>query len=144
MIKLIPLSKVETKRIEPNTVTIQNIAIQNYSNTVESLEWLKQDNPDPKTLPDLFKYWVFNWYKIHNFSPENSIIAQNGLISKILGMKPQYYVQYEYKTAVWGFQIEGYESRIILYNSRRGTTIFAERGTTEECMTKLLQFLIGR
>jgi len=142
MIKIIPLSKAETKLIEPKAITIQNVAIPNYSDTKESLAWLKQENSKPQTIADLYKYWVMNWYKIHDFAPNNTINSQTEKISKILGMKPQYHVVYEYRTAVWGFQIEGYDAKIILYNSKRGTMIFAEKSITEECVKKLLQFLI--
>lgn len=144
MIKIIPLSKAETKLIEPKTITVQNVALPNYQDTEESLEWLKEENPEPKTTANLYKYWVMNWYKTHDLSPDNPINVQNDKISKILGMKPQYHVQYQYRTAVWGFQIEGYEAKIILYNSKRGTMIFAEKTITEDCVKKLLQFLIKK
>lgn len=143
-IKLIQLSKSDTKAAEPVLVSIFSLFFSEYykRNHEEQLTWLAKETPNPESIEDLIMYWVLKWYTVNNFSPVIPLTAQDEVISTILGIKPQYHVIYQnYRTAVWGFKIEGCDAKIIIYNSRRGTMIFSEASLSKECGIKLLRHL---
>lgn len=67
----------------------------------------------------LFK--IQSWYRVHGLTTKNPQKDFFEKLSKIIGHKPVYYKQYEYRTGVWGFEWE--DQKFILYRSEKGTQI---------------------
>ena len=70
---------------------------------------------------------VTTWYASWGIDP-NKFKAKRDKLAELLGMKPNYHVDYEYKTAVWGLEIAG--QKLVLYTSIKGTSIQLEEKTT--------------
>ena len=94
---IIPLSKKETKQAEKDNIPFMNLVFH-YK----------------ELYPELYNSsveFVLKWKRFIGIRDINtSIYWQNGMISKALGFKPQYYVvagSENYRNAVWGFRFQG-------------------------------------
>lgn len=94
------LSMNDTIFLENNTTHVQNVFGRN-----EKLHYLWLD--------------VLDWYRHHGISfTRTSIYKIISRMSSLLGHKPNYYANYEYKTAVWGLEWRG--KQFLIYLSKRG------------------------
>ena len=127
-----PLTKKETKQAEEDNIPFMNLVFH-YK----------------ESHPDLFKIsseLVLKWKRFIGIRDINSsIYQQNDLISKALGFKPQYYVvagSENYRNAAWGFKYQDCPYPFVLYNSKKGDTLYANQQISPECLETVIIFLM--
>lgn len=82
---------------------------------------------------------VTGWYRTHGLTTKDSIYKHNEKIAECLGFKPNYYVSYEYRNAVWGLRLG--EMEFIVYNSKRGFHIQVKHKTSKQDAQAILSCL---
>ncbi|AEO93567.1 gp308 [Bacillus phage G] len=101
------LSKERTRELEHTTEPIENFTM--YNERFKSQYFHKQ------------YFRINSWFRVNGLTTNNTQGKFNEKLSELLGYKPLYYQQYEYKTAVWGFEWKSEE--FIMYRSERGLSI---------------------
>jgi hypothetical protein len=117
--KLKILSKKETEILELSTVPIESIT--GYG----------------KPYVDYYfkiNFW-YNVYDIKTSDPQKKFVDK---LSDLLDYKPLYSKNYEYRTAVWGFQWEN--EYFVMYRSQKGLQIQIKNDFNKN---KLEEFLSG-
>ena len=104
-----PLSKKETKELEHTSTPIQNL--------FHSAKLLPSDCLILSELGMELQGWYHTWGLQANIR----ISSHWKKMSELLGIKPTYYCDYEYRTAVYGFLWNGH--KVILYLSMRGLSL---------------------
>lgn len=64
---------------------------------------------------------IQGWYHKHGLKANVRIMDHWKKLSELFGHKPLYYINFEYRNAVWAFEWE--REKFILYKSIRGTSI---------------------
>jgi hypothetical protein len=105
-----PLSKEETKSLEHRTVPYEHIRAEGFRNKAYTQMFHLQR-----------EIKIVEWYHYHGLEACGSIYLKWRKLTELFGYKPSYYVSYEYKNAVWGFEWEG--EKFLIYESIRGLSI---------------------
>lgn len=124
--KLEKLSQEETRILEKETTPFSNIAQYLFLN--EELATIWHD--------------IIGWAHTYNINVNKPSHKWKKLI-ELFKCKPNYYIIYEYKNAIWGFNTD--YGKIIIYNSLKGTGIQAlpefNKNKIKEFLTELRQVL---
>lgn len=103
------VSKERTKELEINTTPVVNLFWG--AGTDEQLH---------KKYFDIVTF-IYN----HGFTTLDSVYVRVNKISELLGFKQNYYVNYEYRSAVWGLKWKGQE--FVIYYSNKGFSVQCKR-----------------
>lgn len=125
------LSKERTRKLEKITTPPVNIV----SLTDQGLDDLKHRGVNV--------VWGFTtWYATWELDA-NKFREQRDKLIELFGVKPNYHVDYEYKNAVWGFEIDGNE--VVVYTSIKGTSVQVEnRPMTCEELVAIMSPLVDK
>ena len=85
---------------------------------------------------------ISSWYALYDIKA-GQLGAKRDKLVELLGLKPNYHVNYEYRNAVWGLEINGH--KCVLYTSIRGTDLQVEPKKWKPGeMQKLLKVLMDK
>ena len=128
---LIRLSKKQTKELEKNLESPCNLL--NNSKYDKIYEMF--------TLQSMI---LASWIDTQNLTMQHIQKQRTDKMSQLLGTKPNYHVNYEYRNAVWGFQYdEEINNMFIIYESIRGFLLKVNKNFDVNKINNLLEFLIS-
>jgi hypothetical protein len=129
---LIPLKKDEIKQLELVTYRVENC----YNNMASD------------TYKKCWQYMmgIQTWHDAQHISVNDTQKKLNNKLSQLLNNKPAYYVNYEYRNAVWGFYWDtGKENtennKFLIYHDRRGLSIQLHKQFRKDMAEQFLQEL---
>lgn len=126
--KLIPIAdKRKIRWLEENTTPLLNVLPVD----------LYRDEKLREKLLDLTR-WEFRFGLNVSYTQR----ALKTKLSKLLGAKWSYCVNYEFQNAVWGFEFEG--KGVVVYFSKDGTVFQVEPGIEIECLLELIDNFYDR
>ncbi len=133
------LSRKETKELEQTTTPLANLYSLRRFGGVDEDEFFVDDIHADMAIS--------HWYVLQDDVDVNLFRDHRDRLSELLGMKPNYHVNYEYKNAVWGLEINGHQC--VLYTSLRGTSLQVKKegwkpGEMQEFLKVLMYKLIDR
>jgi len=99
------LTKEAAKKLSHNVIPYQNISRERLSRLRITARDLK----------------IQGWYHKHGLKANVRIMDHWKKLSELFGHEPLYYINFEYRNAVWAFEWMG--EKFILYKSIRGTSI---------------------
>jgi len=125
------LDKETTKQLELTTTPTSNL-VSYYKNSYDFDLQLK----------------VLSWYNYNGLTTKNPQKDFKKKLGELLGSKPLYHANYEYREAVWGFRFNEL-CNVILYCSEKGLSIQVDNTkvageAVPDLYKHLYQLLIGK
>lgn len=127
---LMQLSNKKTKELERITIPIENFMYQNGF--------------DKEKL-----FSLIGWYHSHGLRADEPVKYRKEKLIELLGVKPNYHVSYEFRSAVFGFEFipNGVDkehipnNELVIYYSGRGLSIQLHPKFRKDMIINLIDFL---
>lgn len=128
------LKKEEIKQLEHETIRVENL--------FTGMSKIQHEKCCHLILGIQF------WYNTQKLTTKDSQKTHNKRLSQLLNNEPSYYVNYEYRNAVWGFSFENDEkiapnNKVVIYHDKRGLSIQVHPKFRKDSIENLLKELFN-